>query len=389
MNSTPLTRREMIKLCAAGVAAAAVLPGAYADSDTEPLDDGWKKLTLREKIGETVVVQAGDVVANRTDAEIAAWLKKYPVGGLYDGEQVIHFGAMPASQVENRIMRLRRLSRIPLVVCGDMEAGGGANVLGLTWMTKLPGVAASGSPSLAYDFGRAIALEARSMGFNWTLAPVADLVQNPFNYLIADRSSSDDPVVATPILNSVVRGYQDNAIAATAKHFAGDGVDYLNQHLTTSCNGLTREAWDKNHGAVFQSLVDNDVMSIMAGHISLPCYQSDAEFVDGRYLPASLSHDLLTKLLKQKMGFKGVIVSDAVIMGGFIKFYGEEEGCVRSFEAGMDMLLWPPMEYMDAVERAIQDGRIPMSRLDDAVQRVWRMKQRLGLLDPNKPAPGR
>jgi len=148
---------------------------------------------------------------------------------------------------------------------------------------------------------------------------------------------------------------------------------------------LTRTAWKKNHGAVFQALIDNGLMSIMAAHISLPCYQSDAEFVGGRYLPASLSHDLMTKLLKQKMGFKGVIVSDAVIMGGFIKFYGEEEGCVRSFEAGMDMLLWPPMQYMDAVEKAIQSGRIPMSRLDDAVQRVWRMKQRLGLLDPNKP----
>jgi beta-N-acetylhexosaminidase len=362
-----------------------MLYGAHGASDAEPLDDGWKQLSLREKIGQTVVMSASEVVANKSDEQLAAYLKKYPVGGMYDGEEVIHFGAMPISQIADRIKRVRKASSIPLLICGDMEAGAGANAVGFTWITKLSGVGATGSKSLAYDFGRATALEARSIGFNWLLAPVADLVQNPFNYLVADRSISDDPRVATPLLISVMRGYQDSDIAATAKHFPGDGVDYRNQHLTTSCNGLTRVAWKKNHGAVFQALIDNGQMSIMAGHISLPCYQSDSEFVQGRYLPATLSHDLVTKLLKQDMGFKGVVVSDAVVMGGFTKFYGDD-ACVRSVAAGVDMLLWPPERYFDDMELAIQSGRVPMARLDDAVQRIWRMKQQLGLLNPNTPA---
>jgi beta-N-acetylhexosaminidase len=364
---------------------ASMLYGAHGASDAEPLDDGWKQLSLREKIGQTVVMSASEVVANKSDEQLAAYLKKYPVGGMYDGEEVIHFGAMPISQIADRIKRVRKASSIPLLICGDMEAGAGANAVGFTWITKLSGVGATGSKSLAYDFGRATALEARSIGFNWLLAPVADLVQNPFNYLVADRSISDDPRVATPLLISVMRGYQDSDIAATAKHFPGDGVDYRNQHLTTSCNGLTRVAWKKNHGAVFQALIDNGQMSIMAGHISLPCYQSDSEFVQGRYLPATLSHDLVTKLLKQDMGFKGVVVSDAVVMGGFTKFYGDD-ACVRSVAAGVDMLLWPPERYFDDMELAIQSGRVPMARLDDAVQRIWRMKQQLGLLNPNTPA---
>ncbi len=359
---------------------------AQGAPDSEPLDDGWKRLTLREKIGQTVIETGESLVkSNRTDAELSAYLEKYPVGGVFDGGEVIYEGGPSAAEIGRRIARLRRLSPVPLIICGDMESGAGANVVGLTRITHLPGVGATRSPELAFDFGRATALEARSLGFNWLFTPVADLVQNPFNYIVADRSISDDPSVALPLLVSAVRGYQNNGIAATAKHFPGDGVDYRNQHETTSCNSLTRAAWDKNHGAVFKALIDNGVMGIMAGHISLPCYQSKSEKVDGRYLPATLSYDLTTKLLKQKLGFKGVVVSDALIMGGFIKFYGDD-ACVHCLQAGVDMLLWPPERYFDDVERAIQDGRIPMSRLNDAVQRVWRLKQRLGLLNPHNPA---
>lgn len=352
----------------------------------ESLDDGWKKLTLRQKIGQTVIMQGSVIVGtNTTDAELAAYLEKYPVGGIFDGGTVIHQSGPSAEFLRDRIARVRGASQVPLIICGDMEAGAGANVAGTTRITHLPGVGATRSTALAYDFGRATAIEARSVGFNWLFTPVADLVQNPFNYIVADRSISDDPHLAESLLVSAVRGYQENEIAATAKHFPGDGIDYRNQHETTSCNGLTRSAWNKNHGAVFQKLIDDGVMAIMTGHISLPCYQSESEFVDGRYLPATLSHDLTTKLLKQKMGFQGVVVSDALIMGGFTKFYGDD-ACIRSVGAGTDMLLWPPERYFDDMERAVQSGRIPMSRIDDAVKRVWRLKQKLGLLNPKLPA---
>ncbi len=352
----------------------------------EPLDEGWKKLTLREKIGETVMMRGDSLVAsNETDEDVAAYLKKFPVGGVFDGGSVINDVGPNANQIGGRITRLRKASRLPLIVAGDMECGAGANVAGLTRITHLPGIGATRSIAFAYDFAKATAIESRSMGFNWVFTPVADLVQNPFNYIVADRSMSDDPRVALPLLVSAVHGYQENGLAATAKHFPGDGVDYRNQHQTTSCNGLTRSAWGKNHGAVFKALIDDGVMAIMAGHISLPCYQSETEKVDGRYLPATLSHDLTTKLLKEKMGFKGVVVSDALIMGGFTKFYNDD-ACVRSVAAGTDVLLWPPEQYFDEMEKAIQENRVTMARLDDAVQRVWRLKQKLGLLNSSAPA---
>jgi len=356
-----------------------------APVDNVPLDDGWKKLNLREKIGQTVIMDVPTFFkTNTSDEELAAYLKKYPIGGVFEGGQVIHENGTAVQEVENRIARLRKASTLPLIVCGDMESGAGANVQGLTRITHLAGVGATRSKSLAFDFGKATALEARSIGFNWLFTPVADLVQNPFNYLVAERSMSDDPRVAIPLLLNTMQGYQDNGVAATAKHFPGDGVDYRNQHETTSCNSLTKSAWKKNHGAVFQEMIDNGLMAIMEGHISLPCYQSDSEIVNGQFLPATLSHDLTTKLLKEKMGFKGVVVTDALIMGGFVKFFGDD-ACVRSIGAGCDMLLWPPERYFDDMEKAIQSGRIPMSRLDDAVQRVWRLKQKLGLLNSANP----
>jgi beta-N-acetylhexosaminidase len=364
-----------------------VLSTAHCALDAEPLDDGWKKLTLREKIGQTVIETGESLVrTNMSDEQLAAYLKKYPIGGVFDGGEVIHDTGPVSAEIEGRIERLRKASKVPLIICGDMECGAGANAVGLTRITHLSGVGATRSKTLAYDFGRTTAMEARSIGFDWLFTPVADLVQNPFNYLVADRSISDDPKIATPLLISMMHGYQENGIAATAKHFPGDGVDYRNQHLTTSCNGLTQSAWKKNHGAVFQSLIDGGIMAIMTGHISLPCYQSDSEFVNGRYLPATLSYDLTTKLLKGKMGFKGVVVSDALIMGGFIKFYGDD-AYVRCVAAGTDMLLWPPEQYFDDMERAVQTGRVPMSRLNDAVQRIWRLKQKLGLINTNNLSP--
>jgi beta-N-acetylhexosaminidase len=363
-------------LCSIGVASA-----AHAAPDSNPLDDGWKKLTLQEKIGQTVIEEGKSLVtSNLTDARLTAYLKKYPVGGVFEGG-----GGPTAAAIADRVGRLRKASSVPLIICSDMESGAGANAEGLTQITSLTGLGATRSKSLAYDFGKTTALEARSIGVNWLFTPVSDLVQNPFNYLVADRSVSDKPAWAIPLLISVMHGYQDNGIAATAKHFPGDGVDYRNQHLTTSCNALTKAAWEKNHGAVFQKLINKGVMTIMVGHISLPCFQEKSEFVDGRYLPATLSYDLTTKLLKQKMGFKGVAVSDALMMGGFIKFYGDDV-YVRCFQAGVDMLLWPPEHYYDDMEKAIQSGRIPMSRLDDAVQRIWRLKQQLGLLNHENPS---
>ena len=147
--------------------------------------------------------------------------------------------------------------------------------------------------------------------------------------------------------------------------------------------------WWRTYGKVFQAAIDAGVMSIMPGHFTLPAYQKPKnEYLNGVHPPATLSKALLTDLLKGEMRFQGVIVSDAMLMGGFRGYYDDQlEGEIQSFLAGMDVLLWPSYEFMDEMESRINRGEIPMARLDDAVSRVWEMKRKLKLLNP-EPRPG-
>jgi beta-N-acetylhexosaminidase len=253
-------------------------------------------------------------------------------------------------------------------------------------MPMLMSVGAANSPELAYAYGKHNAKEAWSVGVRWVLNPIVDLNLNPMDPLIGTRAISSDPERAVRLLVRQIAGIQENGGAATAKTFPGDGADHRDQHLCTTCNPLSMPDWWRTYGKVFQSVIDAGVMAIMPGHITLPAYQKlKNETIDGFHPPATLSKALLTDLLKGEMKFQGVIVSDAMMMGGFRGYYPTQmEGEIQSFLAGMDAMLWPAYEFMDEVEKRINNGTIPMARLDDAVSRVWEMKRRLGLLNPER-----
>jgi len=172
---------------------------------------------------------------------------------------------------------------------------------------------------------------------------------------------------------------QDHGLAATIKHFPGDGVDYRDQHLLTSCNGLSMKQWWKYSGRAFQGCIDAGVYAIMPGHITLPAYQKEKK--DGLYLPATLSKELLTNLLKGEMGFEGVIVSDALVMSGFKGYFTDEQADIEAFKAGCDVMLWTTPNYVENMEKAVESGEVSMERLDDAVRRIWELKTKLGLFN--------
>jgi len=347
--------------------------------------DGWKKLSLREKIGQTMLMLPDREAELRLgNGSLEGFFKRYPVTGFFMGWKL--FINVPE---ETRVTFLKksaaeyqRASRLPLVFQQDYENG-----ISLPGMTSLPremALGAANSGRLTYDYGMSLAKEARSLGIKWVLHPVADLNINPLNPIVNTRGISDDPEKAVRLLGSQVRGLQENGVAATIKHFPGDGMDYRDQHLTTTTNSLSMEQWRKYHGRVFQALIDSGVASIMPGHITLPAYQK--EKLNGFFPPATLSKELLTGLLKEEMHFGGVIVSDAMTMGGFRGWYPSQlEGEIQSFLAGVDVLLWPSYAFMDTLENRIKRKEIPMSRLDDAVSRIWAMKKRFGLLDKNNP----
>ncbi|MFD0670790.1 glycoside hydrolase family 3 protein [Cohnella sp. GCM10027633] len=347
-------------------------------------------LSVREKIGQTVVVLSNRANEREKYGSLAAMLEQYPVGGFFVGAEMIKdvMTGNTREQVKEATRQYNEATKLPLIYASDFENGCGNMISGMTKLPQPMALGAARSEQLAYDYGKATALEAQQVGVNWTFSPVADLNMNRNNPITNIRALSDKPVWAIPLLKAFVRGMQEHRLAATAKHFPGDGVDYRDQHMMTTLNSLPFEEWLTHHGAMFQAVIDDGVASIMTGHIALPSYQHQLE-PNGRRLPATLAEELTLKLLKQEMGFRGVVVSDALVMGGYLKWFPQDEAYVKSMIAGTDMMLWPEFTYFERMERALDNGEISMERLDDAVLRVLQLKQRLGLLelDAEEAAP--
>ncbi len=347
----------------------------------KPMD--INQLSLREKICQTVVFYTwgNDHLLNRYDQDLSKLLADYPFGGVFFGAEVIKSPETGVNDITTTAERWQKNSRIPMAICGDLEAGAGAAVNGLTLFPSLMALGATHSSQLAFDYGRDTAIEGLSVGFNWALSPVADINLNRLNPAANVRAIGDSAELVRQQVVEYVKGMQSLGMAATAKHFPGDGTDARDQHMYTTRNGLSREAWMNTFGAVYRSLIEEaNVWSIMTGHISLPAWQKQ-DFRRGRPLPATLSYELSTKLLKDELGFKGVIVSDALVMGGFIKWHDNDpvQAEIECFNAGTDMMLWPSPGYVSAMEKAVQTGVVKEERLNDAVVRIWRMKQEMGL----------
>ena len=330
------------------------------------------ELSLREKICQTVIVRAEPEKHIKEFGSIENFMKKYPIGGIFVGKEICSFNE--ELQMRDSISEYRKYSKTPLLVCMDGECG--STVPDATQLPQQLAIGAANDKQLAYDYGKSIAMESIGYGINWTFAPVGDLIKNQLNLIVNGRCISDKAELAVPLYKEFIRGYKENGLLTTAKHFPGDGIDYRNQHIAKSTNSLSKEEWWKESGKMFEAAIEAGVDSVMIGHISAPALQDDAR--DGSYPPASLSYDLVTKVLKGDMDFEGVVVSDALDMGGFLRwFYEQDEAEVRCFEIGVDMLLWPQLRTVENIEKAVMDGKIPMERVEDAFSRIMRMKKKI------------
>lgn len=333
-------------------------------------------LSLRDKILQTVcaLIDPNTFLEDKVGA------------AFFFGQIITDADEMGLDAAVQKLSRYIDHADIPLLVTSDFENGCGSMLKGLTPFPYMMGLGATDSEEIAYNYGKATALEAKSVGANWSFSPVSDLNLNPRNPLVGVRGMTDDPDLACRLLKAVIRGMQDNGLAACAKHFPGDGVDYRDQHIITTNNTLPVSRWKEMHGRVFQELIDDGVYSVMAGHITLPHYQQE-KFKNGMYLPATLSHELIDGLLKKEMGFDGVVVTDALNMGGFMGWYDSQRRAeIEAFKAGCDMMLWPTKHFVEDMTQAIENGYISMERLDDAVGRILTMKEKLGLFDKDNHA---
>lgn len=336
------------------------------------VDSLFAEMNDTQKLGQ-MVCETGQSLRSRS-LPPKAWLKKYPLGFLFVGSEVIDVQAHTVGEVNEVKNAADGKGSVPVMFCGDYERGIGDNIAGYTKLPRAMSLSSSFSPEFAYDYGRIIGEEARELNIHWAFGPVADLNTNCENPVTNVRSMSDDPDHAIKMLSQVVRGMQEAGCAATPKHFPGDGTDTRNQHLATTLNLLDKAEWDKQHGRVFKALIDAGVMSIMIGHIGFPASE-ECDPETGNFRPATVSKKLLTELLRGELDFKGLIVSDALCMVGYLSWADYEDRIIDSFNAGIDVFLWPDCEkFFPLMLAALKDGRISRERLDNSVRRILAFK---------------
>jgi beta-N-acetylhexosaminidase len=338
----------------------------------------FNHLSLREKIGQTCQIHGKDVSEIKGD-RLQAFFSEYPVGSIFLGSEIISSKIEGAEQLQKLIADCQTASRIPLSVAGDLENGSGGAIHGMTAFPNLLALGAVNDPAAAYEYGRWTALEATRVGFNWSFGPVVDLSLNWLNPAVNIRSLGQAQERVAELAAALIRGSQEHGLSATAKHFPGDGVDFRDQHFCVSTNSLSEEDWQDSFGHVYEVCFGAGVHAVMAGHIALP-WMEPRKGTARAPLPATASRRILDGLLREKLGFEGVVVSDALIMAGFRgKAAFREDLIIEAFNAGIDVMLWPGSDYLELMERAVERGRISMDRLDQSVKRIWEMKARQGL----------
>ena len=327
-------------------------------------------MPLEEKVSQMVMVRAlGHYYS--TDSELFERLERLvsvrKVGGIIMAQGDVYAEAV-------LLNRLQTLSRIPLLVASDFERGIAMRVRRGTRFPDAMALGATRNAEYAYRMGKAVAAEARTIGIHQNYAPVADINDNPLNPVINTRSFGDDPMLVRTMVGAFIRGTIDGGCIATAKHFPGHGDTGTDSHIELPVIGLSRARLDSVELAAFRAAVDAGVQSVMIGHLAVPA-------LDSLGLPASLSAPMVTDLLRNELGFRGLVVTDGLEMRALTHGFKADTVAVLAVRAGADLLLVPPDPDLavSAVVGAVRRGEITEERINESVRRILAAKHQLGL----------
>ena len=274
------------------------------------------------------------------------------------------------------------MSEIPPFITGDIEGGGHGSSAMLQFPNQL-GLAAANDTALSAQVLQAVCEEAKALGFNWSFTPVIDINHETESAIVGTRSYGSNLKRIAAQSKAHVDVLQRNGIAATAKHWPGEGFDSRDQHLVTTINPLSMAKWEENFGKLYRGLIRKGVMTVMSAHIALPAYMKKKRVPEGleRFRPASLSKHLNLGLLRGDLGFNGLIVSDATPMGGLGAFASRETSAPEVIENGCDVFLFSPNPEQDYqfMLKGLREKRLSEQRLEEAVTRILAMKAALGL----------
>jgi beta-N-acetylhexosaminidase len=339
-----------------------------------------RKMTLDEKIGQVLFATYHGAFTPTDAASYAQMMHaidQLHVGGLINITQSSPLGIVKSQAYPSAVLanQLQKQAKLPLLIGADFERGTAMRLDEGTSFPTAMAVAAAGNPHDAYTMGKITALEARAVGIHWVYAPDADVNNNPGNPIINTRSFGEDPQRVAEFVKEFVRGVEENGGLATAKHFPGHGDTASDSHVDLPVITADKNRLERLELVPFRAAISSGVSSIMTGHLSVPALEPD------RNTPATLSAHILTDLLRGELHYQGLIVTDAMEMGGISVRYPPGEAAVRAFEAGADAVLMSPVPdaAFEALQTAVKSGRISRQRLDASVRRILQAKARLGL----------
>ncbi len=343
-----------------------------------------KKMSVDEKIGQLLFTTYHGSLTPTDSAAYAQMMHDVSdlhCGGFINITQASPLGIVKSQAYPTAVLtnQLQAKSKLPLLVGADFERGAAMRLDEGTSFPTAMALAAAGNPADAYTMGKFTALEARAVGIQWIYAPDADVNNNPGNPIINTRSFGEDPARVAEYVTAFVRGVEENGGLATAKHFPGHGDTASDSHIDLPVIHADLDRLERLEFVPFRAAIAAGVGSVMTGHLSVPSLEPDPN------TPATLSSHILTDLLRHDLHFQGLVVTDAMDMGGITVRYAPGEAAVRAVLAGADALLMPPVPdaTFEGLQAAVRSGRISIERLDASVRRILEAKARLGL-DKNR-----
>ena len=353
-------------------------------------DSVLSTLTLREKAGQLMMPWVlADFAPEGSSGHqrIVEMVEEQGVGGI-----ILSVGS--PTEAAAKVNELQRRARLPLLVAADLERGAGYRFNGAVYLpgaislggaTEFPplmAVGATGDETLALEMGRITGREARALGIHTPFAPVLDVNNNPDNPIINIRSFGEDPREVARLGRAFIRGIQEEGLFATGKHFPGHGDTETDSHLDLPVIRVDRARLDSMELLPFREAIEEGLGGMMTAHLLVP------ELSNREDLPTTLSPAVLTGLLKEEMGFEGLIFTDAMDMAAIDRRYSRQEATVLAIEAGADVILMPlDVEVaVQGVVEAVEEGRLLEERLDESVLKILRAKEKLGL-NENRQIP--
>ena len=343
-----------------------------------PLPD-YTQLSLEEQVAQMIVVRASGHLFDHQiqfpqwearNEQLQYWLETLKIGG------VILLGGS-AAEVSHRTTQLQSWAEIPLLIAADIEEGVGQRFSGATWFPPpmALGEMAKTDLSLAKEYatlmGEVTAKEALALGINWLLAPVVDVNNNPDNPVINVRSFAETPAIVSELTQAFIQGSQMYPVLTTGKHFPGHGDTTTDSHLTLPKLEVGIERLAEVEMPPFVSAIAQGVDAVMSAHLLVPSWDE--------MFPATLSSTILTQQLRFNLGFEGLIVTDALIMGALAEVASPEEIPILAIEAGADVLLMPhdPENAIATITEAVKNGRLSPQRISASVARIWAAKEKI------------